>query len=453
MAEEPLISKTVQCPACQQEVPFRIANPRLYTVASRESDRHVTGYRWLHEIETTVVPHRYHVWQCERCLYADLADNVDKDQPALADSVRQSFEDLSVERHMVLDALRELVPSGEMDQKGAIATHLAAILVTLLPPAEHQVDHAKLGRLALRLAWLFREQDGPVATRAEPRSQAMGAVAENTERLDRLLTEAAEALGEIQRQGQRRAQELGLDGAPEGNPYQALGDMIDLRLKALQAEVTTLQMAVLQDQHGRLAQPGPLDQAGALEKGLAALTPLWPELPRSERESLRLALDACEYNYQFEAEDEGVEQGVPQGNLILDLLIRLGELERALDWTTQISKHAYDSIADLKERLAKAKSSRTLSNYDATVITRKVAALSLAQQSAGESRRDILELMLVRDREKIDAVLAQTALPPQERMKALSAMGFHDGVLALVSREMANAPKGSTNWFKTWLNS
>ena len=281
----------------------------------------------------------------------------------------------------------------------------------------------------------------------------MSALGDATEKLDRLLGEAGEALRDIQQQGQHRARELGLPEAPEANPYRALGDMIDLRLKALQAEVTTLQMAVLQDQHGRLAQPETLDQAGTLEKALTALTPLWPELPMSERQSLRLALEACEYNYQFEAEDDGVEQGVPQGNLILELLIRLGELERALDWTSQISRHAYDSITDLKERLAKAKTSKTLSNYDATVITRKVAALSLAQQSAGESRREILARMLARDREKIDEVLARTAVPLQERMKTLAGMGFHDGVLALVSREIANAPKESTNWFKAWLQS
>ena len=454
MADEPLVSKTIQCPACQQQVPFRIANPRLFTVAAREADRHVTAYRWRQDLVTTVVPHRYDVWQCARCLYADLAEAVDQDEPSLSDAVRQEFEDIPVERHMVLDALRELVPAeGEMDQQGAIASHLAAILITSLPTAEAQVDHAKLGRLAQRLAWLYREQESPGAPGPEPRSQTMGALAEATERLDRLLTEAGDALQEIRREGQRRTQELARPEAPESNPYHALGDMIDLRLKALHAEVTTLQMAVLQDQHGRLAQPGPLAKAGSLEEALLALTPLWPELPRSERQSLRLALEACEYTYRFEAEDEGVEQGVPQGNLILDLLIRLGELERALDWASRISKQASDSIADLKERLANAKASKTLSNYDGTVISRKVAALSLAQQGALESRRDILELMLARDREKIDAILGQAVLSPPERLKALAGMGFHEGVLALVSREVANAPKEKTGWFKGWLQS
>ncbi|MDR3671290.1 MAG: DUF2225 domain-containing protein [Holophaga sp.] len=454
MAEEPLLSKLIQCPACERKVPLRIANPRLYTVASRESDRHVTGYRWVHGILTDVLPHHYRVWQCPECLFADLAENVDRDTPdPFAEAVREAFQDISIEKHMVLESLRKLVPGEELDPKGAIAIHLAALLITTLPPPGRQVDHSKLGQLALRLAWLFRELDGPIAQAATPTaSEALTGLAESTERLDRLLAEAGTLLREIRQHGERRTEEL-RQANPEANPYFPLGDMIEVRLQTLQSEVTTLQLAVLQDQQGGLA-PAELpaqgqETAGSLVKALLAITPLWPALPRSERQGLRLALESFEYSYQFEEVGESVENGVAQVSLILDILIRLGELERALEWTSQISKYAGDTSADLKSRQNQAKANKTLTSFDATVISRKIAALNLSHQKAGERRRDILALMLERDRAKIDAVLAETAqLPVAERMKALAKLGLHDSVLAMVSRELAEPAKEGSGWIK-----
>jgi tetratricopeptide (TPR) repeat protein len=317
------------------------------------------------------------------------------------------------------------------------------------------VDHSKLGRLALRLAWLFRELDGPAlpvgsAEGGQVRSEALGALAEATERLDKLLQEAGENLREIQQHGKTRTEELRQGGSPEDNPYLPLGDLIEVRLQALQSEVTGLQMAVLQDQQGRSPAGAPVQEgAGSLVKELLAIAPSWPKLPRSERQSLKSALEAFQYSYQFEEEGDGVEQGMAQVNLILDILIRLGELEQALEWTSQISKYSSDTSTDLKNRLSKARATQTLSPYDSTAIHRKIAALSLTQQKAGEHRKDILRLMLERDREKIDAALERTAqLPIQERLNALREMGIHDGVLTLLSRELNPNPKENGGWFK-----
>lgn len=455
MAETPLLTKMIQCPACQQQVPMPVANPRLYTVAGRESDRHVTGYRWLHDIVTEVVPHHYKVWQCQKCLFAGLAEDLDQNPPDLRlEADRRTFGDISIEKRMVLEALREQVPDGELTLDGAIATHLAAILITILPSTERRLDHAKLGRLALWLAWLFREQEvpsTPAATEGSPSpspSPAAGALAEAVQRLDDLLAEATESLRDVR----ARALDLGPAGSPEGAPYLTMGDMIELRLEALKSEVTALQTTVLRDQEGRGGHggaPAP-EHAGDLRQALLALAPFWPDLPLGERQSLRLALEAFEYSYQFEGGSESVEQSVTQVNLILDLLIRLGEFERALDWTSQISKYASDTAADLRDRLGKAKASQTLSGYDGTVMARKIAVLGLTQQKAGERRRDILELMLVRDRGKIDAILEQTAqLPAPDRMKALAGAGFNDGIQALVARDWTAPAKEGGGWLKS----
>jgi hypothetical protein len=285
----------------------------------------------------------------------------------------------------------------------------------------------------------------------------MDHLASATERLDRLVQDAGEVIREIQQEGKRRGQELKLAETPEANPYLAVGDLLEVRLETLQADVTSLQMAVLQDRQGRMAvAPTPLpEDAGELEKGLRGLRPLWPDLPLNERESLVMALAAFEYAYQFEAGDESVEQSLAQVNLILDILIRLGDLDRALEWTSQISRYASDTADELQGRITKGRAGQNLTPYDETVINRKIAALGLTRQKAGERRRDILDLMLERDQEKIDRILAEhPQLSGPDRTKALVAAGIHDGVVALASRGQgpaATPAKEGAGWFKKLL--
>jgi hypothetical protein len=441
MAEEPLLVKLIRCPACEQLVPLHQANPRLYTVLGRESDRHVTGYRWLHGVTTGVQPHHYRIWQCPKCLFADLAERVDPADPDL-DAARQAFRDISIEKHMVLDSLRELVaPSPELEPQGAIAIHLAGLLVTSLTAPGRTVDHSRLGLIALRLAWLYRELEGP-APRADPGPeppQPPDPMAEATERLVQILAEAGTAVQDL-----RRIAGPGPDAAG-GGPCRPRVELVEVRLEALQTEVAALQMAIAQGGVPATAAAEP-DPASGLGRALQALAPLWPDLPRDERGSLRLALAAFEYSYQFE---DLAEHDVAQVNLILDLLIRLGELERALDWTQQMSKQAGETVTDLQRRMAEARASQTLSGNDATAIQRKIAALNLSQRQAGERRREILERLLARDRDQIQELLAQTPqLPLQERLQALRAAGIQDGVLALLTPELGEPAREGSGWIR-----
>ena len=327
----------------------------------------------------------------------------------------------------------------DLDPQGAIAVHLAGLLVTSLAAPGRTLDHSRLGLVALRLAWLYRELDGPVAG-PDPGPQVPDALAEATERLVQILADAGSAVQEIRQLADVRSND------PEGGPCRPLADLVAVRLESLQTEVAALQMAIVK---GGAPAPAPAaepDATTGLGRALQALTPLWPDLPRNERESLRLALAAFEYSYQYEDVDE---HGVAQVNLILDILIRLGELERALDWTLQISKQSGDTVTDLKQRMDQARASHTLSAYDATAIQRRIGALKLSQQKAGERRREVLDLLLERDRERIQDLLAQTPqLPLQERLQALRAAGIQDGVIALLTRELGEPAKEGAGWIR-----
>jgi hypothetical protein len=99
--------------------------------------------------------------------------------------------------------------------------------------------------------------------------------------------------------------------------------------------------------------------------------------------------------------------------------------------------------------MAEAKATQTLSGNDATAIQRRIAALNLSQRRAGERRREILELLLARDRDRIQDLLAQTPqLPLQERLQALRAAGIQDGVLALLTPELGESAKEGSGWIR-----
>jgi hypothetical protein len=459
MAEEPLLTRIVQCPCCERQVPLRQANPRLYTVVGRESDRHVTGYRWINGIETSLVPHHYRIWQCPSCLLADFTEEIEEAPgQGRLELIRECLRDIPVEKHMVLTSLRDLVGKGELDQQGAIAIHLAAFLVANLPPAARR-DHSKLGRIALRLAWLFRERggagaigppatEGPAAGAARP---ALGALVDAAERLDRLFAEGAEVLRELQQYGRQRGEELRLPDLPAKNPYLAAATLMDLRLQSLRSQVNSLQMTLLQDRQGRVAPGGTrLPSAGTpLDQALASLRAFWPDLPGDERQALRAAQAALEWSYQHEGGDGSEDQSTAQVNLILEILIRLGELERALDWTITIAQHAGDTMAGLRSRISVGKAAGSLSSYDETVINRKINTLGFTWQRAGERRREILEMMLERDQARIQGLLEQhAALPEPQQMQALAAAGIHESVLSLVSSRLGPRNRESPGWFR-----
>ena len=194
-----------------------------------------------------------------------------------------------------------------------------------------------------------------------------------------------------------------------------------------------------------------------LTKVVQSILPLWLELPRTERQRLVLCLEDLEYSYEHEQGGGNEEQGVAQVNLILDLLVRLGELERSLDWASRIAKIAAEGASDLNQRIQKGRANRSHKPHDETVINRKIAALDATRQKAGESRREILDLMLEQARPRIDALLQETAQAPMDdRLQALAAAGIPNAILPLLTRELAAKDvkaKDEPGRFKKWLNS
>ncbi len=444
MAHESIVEKIVFCPACNHPVPLQYVNPKHYSVDSRESDGHVIAYRWIPKVQSDAIPHLYAVWQCSECLYADLKDSLMEEYMTFKDGYAlKAFNKLPDESKATLHRLRLMVPRDSLNHAGAISMHLAAIFIMALPEEKRQIDYAKLGKLSLRLAWLFREYSCKQATFIKNTGATLKSMGMACEQMEQHLSGLGTILGDFKRSSRERAAELNLLPSTEENPYLAVTDSMGTRLDALHETLNSLQMAVLQDQQGKTIKVGTdeINYGADIGQILLSIGSRWPGMPRNERQSLDMTLVALEYSYENEGENQSVEDSLVMVDLILDLLVRMGELERALEWTNILSKFGYDTWRKLQETVRKGKSSSRMSNDEARSILRQITTVNVNLQRGGEKRRQIFQLMLARDEARIDDILRpMPTASADHKMKALKEAGIHNGVISLLFKNELKEP-------------
>ncbi len=428
------IEKQVGCLVCKRQIPLRYPNPRYYVAATRESDQHVIAYRWAEGLQAgeQVPPHYYAVWQCPHCLFADFTESFNRPTGGLKeDHLRAAYLKSAQETRTVLVELRKLVPEGDIDFDGAVALHLAAIKIATLPDKE-EIDHNKLGRLSLRLGWLFRERsEGQVE--AEESKGALAELQDGVESLGGLMASLSEVLGDVRRCADGRAKELGLMGEGEENPYASISASLGDKLDEMRTLLSMMQSAVLHDRKGELSTVKDLGggKPTGLDELLMSLRSYWAELPRSEEECLRMAVDALDYSYGHESSLKSIEQGMSVVSLIINLLARIDDHQGALRHVSEVYKSGMNSINDLRWRIREGKKKKILSPHDERMLNRKIGNISVAIRQAGESRRNLLDLLCERHSAAIGETLAQTeGKPLTERMKALKDAGVPEEVIS-----------------------
>lgn len=151
-----------KCPICEHDSRHRYLKSKLFKVGEIEDDQHVIDYHWEDSRFEGIRPNFYHIWHCRNCQFCD-----EKEPFRGEDS---SGGKLELIREKVLIGAK--APSSVLARLGkwidlerehvslesALSAHLLAIHVQLLLSPNRR-QHAKLGRLYLRLAWLYREKE------------------------------------------------------------------------------------------------------------------------------------------------------------------------------------------------------------------------------------------------------------------------------------------------------
>lgn len=426
------IEKNVICPSCKAGVAMKYPNPKLYAAAGRDDDQRVTGYSWAGGIQTDVLPHHYAVFQCPNCLLADLRESFETHGHGVKEkALYESIQNASFDKRMLLRKLRRFVPQGDLNMQGALALHLAAIYGVMLPGVKEKIDHLKLGRLYLRLSWLYKEQQGTVE------KPAVETAADNASTAGRLLLivkqfqqvmgqVCAENVEHIQTLANERAAEMKLP--PEQNPYAKLMAAVREKMTQMQQAVLNLQNAAVQDSEGKLTQTAMSGAAGGemgFEQFIPTLLPQWPQLPRTEKETVKLAVDAFDYSARFEDADQNLQQSMGLTNLVIKLLLKMGDLDRALAYVMGIFKTGYRDKQNLAAKLNQLKREKTPNTFEEQSLTKQIGTVTRTLTMAVENRRKIVGMIFERDKEKIMAVLKQHAeVSAEEQEQAVVAAGF-----------------------------
>jgi hypothetical protein len=426
MARDVFTEKNVVCPVCKAEFQLRYPNPKLYAASNRDGDRRISSYTWAQGIQTDVVPHYYAVAQCPQCYYADLRECLE--DPGFNPKNKYLLEArnrLDIKGVLLLKKITRSVPGGNLDLEGAMALHLAAIFNALLPGKKEHIDQNKLGRLFLRLSWLYREQagDSTPGENGEKRSDSptLDRIRHSVEELNNNLLSFANDLHSIRSLTRERAGELGVPAEGEQNPYFSMVGAITAKVSELQTLVEMLQQSVTSDQAGTLTTPGPgMDNAAAgWRSHLAELALKWPEIPRTEEMCLRRAVAAFDYSIKYENTEHSIEQSLSLVNLVVKLLLKLGDLEGALDYISQIFKSGFRDKQELQRRLSAAKQDKTIKNFDERSILRKIATINNTLTQAGEIRKKILGMIYEKHKEKILALLKENIEKTAQEQKQI----------------------------------
>ena len=282
------------CPVCRQPFVAWAVNPRLYGVDTREDDRHVLSYVWSQGIQTEIRPDHHELWHCPHCAYTALFQDF------------QCGSQTAFQRHRWA-AWRQLPPGlllgirpwlghlrGEPPwDDGQVLLLLALARMALLQVPEENRDGMELGRVHLRLAWLYREK--PVLCVSE-------GAAEEEEPVRADLLQAALEMGEACETVQRvwlRLKMLVEQNPGTMGPTNWKAPMLSLDQKINGLCLSQKVFGQVLARRGRAVLTGGQDGAetlmGSGGRGLVAnLQETWNDLPGTEAEATLAAVDDFE---------------------------------------------------------------------------------------------------------------------------------------------------------------
>ncbi len=127
-----------------------------------ESDQHVVAYKWMSQTVPPVHPPYYAFYYCPYCFFADLLDDFrDPSRSTAGHWLLKAYANPEKPQHPAIEFLGRYVNYGDLDFHSALNLHYLALLIQQMPPTDIR-DAFKLGRLSLRVAWLYREAESVI---------------------------------------------------------------------------------------------------------------------------------------------------------------------------------------------------------------------------------------------------------------------------------------------------
>jgi uncharacterized protein (DUF2225 family) len=157
----PFIFLAQPCPVCGAETQNRYLKNKSFVVENAEADGHAAGYAWPDPDHRGIRPQDYLIWICRECGFAA------PHEVFRHDDQRGANFDLLKEKHLKLSrsvgdtVVRAIMQNLDykdivLSPRDALLAHVLSIRIFEQLPRDMR-DHERLGRLNLRLGWLYRE--------------------------------------------------------------------------------------------------------------------------------------------------------------------------------------------------------------------------------------------------------------------------------------------------------
>jgi hypothetical protein len=442
------VEQNVQCPVCSVRVPLKYPNPRLYVADTRDTDSRVTTYRWLEGYSDTTVPHFHPVWQCPQCYFAAFNESILNPKGAKENYLREGFKALPGDAMFWMADLHKLVPKEDMDLQGAFAKHLIAAFAAQLPEVEKR-DHAKLARLYLRIAWLYREAE-EMAGGGGANLGSLGEMYSTSGTFRGVAAQLKTEMAALVEAAKKRIKERDALGITL-NPYTKVIQNLHVRVAELAKLSDMLESAVETDNKTLTSSAASSATASLanIKKATLEVKNHWSDVPVSEREAMIKAIEAFERAITVEKAYPRGEQAMGVIAIMVDLMRRVGEYTRALEFIKKVQEGELITKSGMNEKFMKYRSTGKMSAKNESKIFNSLSAVDQAIARLAFTKRDIIEDMIKRDKEKIEKVLAASAGKTiEQQVSELTAAGIPTHIIEdMLQRNVFKEPEKKKGLF------
>lgn len=327
--ESPFFHTKVQCPICDSENAFDTIRVGAFVESGRDSDFRPKGISWRFNKYNGYDPLVYFVATCPNCYYSrefnDTFKNWKSDSTFKTYRLKRIKELHNQERGSEKSIVATLGKSIDLESspnESAIAKLLLAIYDEKLNERPSNMD---IGRLYLRIAWLFRsftDEDGE-STAGENAAQGIGDV-------DRAFRDWSEGYHSWLDQRTRLFEKIGENGSAQ---------LCQVELEELRAHEESIR-TLINNLAGKLnavaAQPRPSGRPygghANVYDFLEHLRTIWKDVPVSEQQALECSIEAYRQALEVGKEVAAGSQQVQVLYLIGELQRRIGEYDKAREY-------------------------------------------------------------------------------------------------------------------------
>ena len=406
---------------------------------NKESDQHVLDYKWTSPRIQQIHPPFYFLLLCRHCFYTDTIE--DFETPDNSDYSRWVIK-CNKDARNASDPVIQLLSSGiqydDINFDSAMRIHLLATYLQLLSPPD-VIDSYKLGRLFLRIAWLYRE-------RSQKRDSAGSKSPQNE---NPTKTSEISDLGELVLTGFGEAEELAyafsskwgaLDKAiqqdvesrfdektvPFKEDIDVTGTSIDSLLEQVKVAKTAYLIYVATEENSVAVRASSTGYSMEDTSFIDKLRLMWPLAPSTEKEAMRTAVKYFEQALSTDPRFESMESDFRVSSLSVDLLMRCGEIDSAFGFVRGIHSSCMETRQLYMNKLKEPDMKPDRKKKIQVLIKRNNATLDCALDLGTE----LMDKLVERELPRIEAIIKKHPKSSSKALEeALVAAGIPNGII------------------------